>query len=257
MLLNGKQVLPAGGFTAAGQAQQLRVNYGGNLYGISFDQIWSLWGDYYWLANDGADLASGPAATPTPPGLPTFAPPYTPSPEGTTISGGSGSVQTADGIFTFGNASGSGWELKLNGLPIGQGFFVVDQIKVYASGQLFFHRVNGSPGWYLWTGNQGTPSTGGPTSAPVPVDVRFSPSHPSVVHTVPVGTHVADVLITMSDGSGFSGVITLDDTTHMTVSGTSIVTNASPLPTGGFDYLQVFATQNGSYFQTAFDVRYT
>ena len=267
-LLNGHQVLPAGGFTAGGQAQELRVAYGGNLYAISFDQVWSIWGGitsegasggYYWRPNDGANWASGPAPTgngapPTP--LPTVISGATSPDSLTPITGPTGGLQTADGLFTFGAANGSGWNLTLNGVAIGGGFYAVDQIQVRAAGQLFFHRLS-PPTWYVWTGNQGTPITGTPPAGPIPIDVKFSPSHPSVsaaTHSTP-GGFVSNVLVTMSDGSAFTGAVTVDDTTHLTGSGATII-NSAALPTAGFDYVQVSATQNGVLFQAVFNAKY-
>jgi hypothetical protein len=257
VLLNGKPVAsgaPIGiGISAM---QQLRVNYGGNLYGMTFDQIWYQWVDNSWQGNNGADLASGPAPTPTPPALPTFNPPYTPSAENTSISGGVGSLQTTDGIWTFGAVNGSGWDVNLNGIPVltnGFAFPPYDAtlMTVYASSQLFFRKTDST--WRLWAGFQANPSTG-PTASPVPVGVVSSPSNPSVVHTASIGTHIADIAVTMSDGSAFSGTITVNDTTNFAISGASLVTNISPLP-GGIYFPNVTVSQNGSSYEILIDVR--
>jgi len=252
-LLNGQPVNPAGFSvdTQRNPKQQLRVNYGGRLFGITQDQIWNEWANYAWLANDGADLASGPAATPVYGGLPVFNPPYTPSPENTSISGGTGSLQTADGIWTFGAVSGSGYDLVLNGLTVWEpGFYPTNLMTVYGHGQLFFRTTNGA--WHLWAGNQPNPSTG-PTARPVPVNATFSPSpNPSIPAGSPIGTLVVGVSVTMSDGSPFVGTIALPDGTHMSVSGSSIVTASSPLIRDG--YVDVTVSQNGSSFATPINV---
>jgi hypothetical protein len=258
VLLNGKQTapgMPAGLFWPA--AQQLRVNYGGNLYNFSFDEIWTQWTGYSWNQNDGVDLASGPAATPTPPGLPTYNPPYTPSSENSTISGGTGTLQTADGVWTFGAANGTGWQVQLNGIPLlrgfGNGFWrVADQMKVYASGQMFFHGVDATPGWFCWAGNQANASTG-PTASPVPVSLTVSPTVLSVPHLSSIGTHICDVNVTMSDGSSFTGSLAVDST-NVAVSGSSLVTAVTPIDKEG---PTITASQNGSEFKFITDIQVT
>jgi hypothetical protein len=61
VLLNGKPVTPGRSVGIGLPAmQQLRVDFGGNLYGITNDQIWYIWDYYFWNSNDGANLASGP-----------------------------------------------------------------------------------------------------------------------------------------------------------------------------------------------------
>jgi hypothetical protein len=99
--------------------------------------------------------------------------------------------------------SGSGWQIYLNGILI-TGPFIINLMTVYASGQLFLRATDGL--WYLWAANQLNVSTG-PTAGPVPINITFSPSHPQISHLAPIGTHLADIAVTMSDGSAFSGII--------------------------------------------------
>jgi hypothetical protein len=88
--LNGSQLNPVGftGEFGYPSAHELRIAKGGNLYAALNAQLWSQWVGYAWVGNNGADFASGPAATPVPGPLPTFTPPYTPSADGSSISGG-------------------------------------------------------------------------------------------------------------------------------------------------------------------------
>src|SRR6202011_5099935 len=114
------------------------------------------------------------------------------------------SLQTVDGVFTFGAVVGAGYEIVLNDLPILVGF-AVDLMTVHSHGQLFLRSTDAS--WYLWTGNQFNSSTG-PTAAPVPIGATFSPKpHIGIPASSPIGTHVADVNVIMSDGGAFSGTI--------------------------------------------------
>jgi hypothetical protein len=219
-----------------------------------FDQLWYIWDRYSWHSNDGMNLATGPAPTPSGSPLPTFNPPYTPSPENMTISGGTGSVQTTDGIFSFGNASGSGWELNCNGILVGyHGVLVIDQMMVYGHSQLFWHDTV-SHNWFSWVSNQYNSSTG-PTARPIPINITMSPPNPQISHLASIGTFVSTVAATMSDGSGFSGTITIDDTTNFAVSGSSIVTNAAL--TNAFYFVTATVTQNGTGFRRIFDVNVT
>ncbi len=246
-MLNGVQANPAGPTGAFGipSMMQLWVKYGGNLYGVGNDQIWSQWDGYTWLNNLGADFASGPSSSPTPEALPNYNPPYTPSPENTSISGGSGSLITADGVWTFGSAGSGGFRLQLNGIDVkeaGPGFIFVNQMTVYGHGRMFFHRSD-TPAWKLWAMYQQNTSTG-PTSLPVPVDIRITPSRPSIPAGSAPGFPVATVAVAMSDGSTFSGSLSLNDMTYFTISGSSIVVNTPP-PTN-FYVLLLSAAQNGS-----------
>ena len=249
--LNGKEMEPSAPIGVFGLPifQQLWVDFGGNIYGITNDQIWYGWQNYSWQTNDGMDLTSGPATTPVPPSLPSYAPPYTPSAEGTTISGGIGTLTTADGVFSFGTSSGSGWQLKLNGIPIAVGgtsfttYIYVDMMRVYAVGQLFF-RLAADSTWRCWTGNQPNASSG-PTASPVPVGMSLSPSRPTLAASSPIGTHVGTVSAVMSDGSGFGGAITIGDLTNFAVSGNSIVTAVSPFASS---ITSLAVTQNGTSY---------
>src|SRR5262249_50953613 len=122
----------------------LRVANQGNLYALTYDKLWYMFGNYQWLGggdstDEGADppaswVPISPPVTPTPP-LPMRKPPFTPSPDGTSIQGGTGSLVTADGVWTFGAPSGSGWEIQLNGIPAASG--TASELQVNGHAQLF------------------------------------------------------------------------------------------------------------------------
>src|SRR5438105_14119696 len=112
-MLNGKLAAPGFPF---GQCQILRVDHGGNLDGLfTGDELWFYWGGNSWQGNTGLDHTTPPDIWPTPPALPgSFLLPYTPSADGTAISGGTGILTTRDGLWTFGASGGGGWQLMLN-----------------------------------------------------------------------------------------------------------------------------------------------
>ncbi len=250
-LLNGKQMQPNRGFPHA----RLEVNFGGRLFGVARDELWDEWAGYYWQPNGGANFASGPAATPNRGPLPSFTPPYTPSPENTSISGGTGTLQIADGIFGFGAVNGAGWDMTINGIPFlfAGSSYPVNLLTVYGHGQLFLRITDGT--WYVWAGNQINPSTG-PTSSPVPINVTFPPigPNPTIPTASPIGTLVTNIAVTMSDGSVFAGTITIDGTADFVVSGTSIVTATSPVPLGAYGSREVTVSRNGSSFLSFINV---
>jgi hypothetical protein len=249
--LNGREMQPA----YVTPHSRMVVNFGGRLFAVGRDELWDEWAGYYWQPNGGANFASGPAATPAHGPLPVYSPPYTPSAENTSISGGTGTLTTAQGIFGFGAVNGAGWDMTINGIPFlqpGSGY-PVNLLTVYGHGQLFLRITDGT--WYAWLANQLNPSTG-PVSGPIPVAVAFSPTaNPTIPISSTIGTVVvSNIVVTMSDGSGFSGTITLGGTADFVVSGNSIVTATSPVPSGAYGSRNVFVTQNGTSFKTAITV---
>jgi hypothetical protein len=261
-MLNGKLAAPGFPF---GQCQVLQVDHGGNLYGLfTGDELWYYWGGNSWQGNTGLDHSTPPGIWPTPPALPgSFLLPYTPSADGTAISGGTGVLTTRDGLWTFGASGGGGWQLMLNGVPvwvqgsqpvsIGSGTpgtpYVVTNMQVNSHDCLFFRTTDTV--WHVWNGAQPNASTG-PTSSPIPINMTFFPSNPRIPHT-PDGTHIADVYVLMSDGSTFAGTLTGDQ--YCRGSGTTaIVTNGTlPFPLGLT--MTVTATQNGSSFTAVIDAQ--
>jgi hypothetical protein len=245
VLLNGKPVAIL--FTQG--AQRMEVNYGGNLYAVfgGSDQLWSGWFGYDWGDAGSPNLTGG-----SPPPLPNYNPPYTPSPDGSTISGGVGTLTTSDGNWSFGAASGAGWNVTLNGIVVG-GFGPIITLEVNAFGVLYMQAFDTT--WYTWVGNQPQHATS-PQSGPVPIDVRFSPPNPQVPISTPPGTVVCTATVTTSDGSPFTGTLVVGGQPALGasfISGVwSVVTTALPL--GGVNEAGVEVTQNGSTYTTVLDV---
>jgi hypothetical protein len=187
--LNGKPCY-GWGDTITG-AQELRVANGGNLYAKTFDQWWFSWSEYYWLFNDSPDLVPRPVAA-----LPTVYTTHTPSLDGTEILDGAGSVTSVDGVWTFGELQSDGkWFPHLNGVRTVVDKYTVDKIQINAKGQAFLH-IGGGVGWVIWQGFAYNTSTG-PTVGPVPIDVKFNPSFGVPLKSLPVGTIVTTVSVTM------------------------------------------------------------
>jgi hypothetical protein len=258
VMLNGFPVNPAFNVMLA---QRMFVGFGGNLY-ASFigDELIGAWTDNSWNGDNGqtgpGDFpgAGGnqvPIGVPTPPPLPSiWNGPYTPSPDGTSISGGVESLSTFEGEWTFGAASGEGWVLQLNGVPVQDGLshfdpIIVTQMEVNAFGCLFVLIAGG--GWQVWNCHQ-LNNVAGPTSGPIPVRIRF-PGGGAILPTgSPVGTLISAVDVQMSDGSPFVGTLTVGTdeggTQSMINSGNSaIVTNVAPW--AGSSFSPVTVTQNG------------
>lgn len=259
-LLNGVEMNPGGpnigafGFPAM---MQLWVANGGNLYGVGNDQLWSGWDRYTWVGNAGDGFAGGPSPIPTPGPLPVYNPPYTPSLDNSTILGGTGSLTTADGIWTFGVAVSGGWHLQLNGIEVweylgGPGPIVVDQMTVNSHSRMFFRRTEGTKaGWRLWAMHQQNISTG-PTASPVPINLSILPSRPGIPSGSPSDTFIADIVVVMSDGSPFIGTLGLltnaDNSNYFKIVGSKVFVNTTP--PNNFYINILSAQQNGTTLQT-------
>jgi hypothetical protein len=114
--LNGKIVnldnIPA--------AQAIRVDLGGNVFFLTTqnDRWWFQFVEYYAASFLVGSPFINPASVVTSPAPPTsFNPPYTASADGTTISGGTGSLKTVEGVWTFGSGSVN-WPILLNGITV-------------------------------------------------------------------------------------------------------------------------------------------
>jgi hypothetical protein len=248
VLLNGKVVWgDSSAVGPFGAFQQMTVTNGGNLYAKGADQIWWSFTNYKWLDDGSPDLV--PVPLPPPPS--TFHPPYTPSADGTAITGGTGSVVTDDGVWSFGAASGSGWIPTLNGLNL---VGPCDRIQVNAHGQAFLRNSDNGM-WFVWEANTAFPATA-PTSAPIPIAMDFSPSFATPAFLTPIGTIITTVSVKTSDGSPFTGTLSISGGTSpsdLGVSGMNLVTLNSPLHGNG-QVFTVTATQNGCTYRAYFDI---
>jgi hypothetical protein len=262
-MLNGQPVT-MGVPTATGISawNRMAVAAGGNLYAVTFDQLWYCWRGYGWVYDNSQDVFSGPIGIPIPGPLPSYNPPYTPSPDGSTISAGTGTLVTRDGIWTFGVVQEAGWDVHLNGIAMLWTEFdypniAADQLVVNSNGQMFmrttFAPIAGT--WRLWAGHQWNLSTG-PTALPVPIGITFNPSMPAVDKNAPIGTHVSAITVTTSNGSGFAGVLSTDETTYTTISASALVTNISPMPFGA-EFAMITAAQNGTDHKSMINSTFT
>jgi len=135
VVANGWNVLLNSNSAGGGVASKLEVSNGGKLYALGTDGNWYLW--------TGTWVASNPSGN------------NNTSPDGTTISGGVGSLVTTSRMWTFGTArSGGNWDLLFNGTSVGIG----SELEVSQGGQMFGVGTDGT--WYRWTGStwvHGTP----------------------------------------------------------------------------------------------------
>ncbi len=227
-LLNGVPVNPSYYFN---WVQFFYVGFGGNLFAmLTADQLVAGWTDSAWNGDNGATgpgpftgfpgfggAAEVPAGTPTPPALPTpWAGPYTPSSDGTAISGGTGSLTSArgdGGVWTFGASGGGGWVLQRQGITVSTtnsgslNPYVVTDMQINAQGSLFFKTVDTV--WHVWNCWQPNPVATVPTAGPIPVSINFSPPLPHVTVGSADGVFVSNVIVTMSDGSPFAGTLSI------------------------------------------------
>jgi hypothetical protein len=249
-LLNGREILNTDGIEGNMIAfRQMVVDKGGNLFGLTYSSVWNVWDDYSWLY-DGNYPNSGTNYDPLPPSQVT--PPFTPSPDGTSITGGTGSLTSIDGVWSFGAANGSGWNLMLNGTNVGisGGTLAVDAIEINSHGQVWARQA-GTTNRNLWLEQVLTPEPP-PTASPIPIGISMNPSiNGTISHTAPVGTLIAVVTVTMSDGSAFAGTYTVggngNGDVYATMSGNNLVVSVSPIPDYGSvsEDIPIHATQNG------------
>ena len=261
--LNGREILNITGIENNMLAfRQMVVDNGGNLYGLTFSSIWNVWDSYSWLY-DGAYPPGSTTLDPLPPQQVT--PPFTPSPDGTTITGGTGSLTSIDGVWSFGAPNGSGWNLMLNGTLVGisGGNHATDMIEINSHGQVWV-RDPGGANWRLWL-EQVLTTSPPPTSLPIPIGISIVPSdNTTISHTAPIGTLIAAITVTMSDGSAFAGSYTVggngNGNVYAAVSGNNLNVSVSPIPdygTGTSEAIPIHATQNGFTIYKLFDVNPT
>jgi hypothetical protein len=213
--LNGKSI--PGQFNT----QQIQINYGGEAFLSAPDQIWSQWWKYTLLPNHSVSFLA-----PTNDGFHGPLPPvftgYTPSPDGSTISGPSGMLTTADGNWTFGaGPDGNGnWQCLLNGVQIQQNA-TADMLEVNAQGTMFVHASGFGPGWTAWTQYRLTPVFPSPVAGPIPIDFTYASANaaPIIHNQATTGTAITLTGVStdpkfamtpvMSDGSQFTGSVTV------------------------------------------------
>jgi hypothetical protein len=195
--LNGKTVFFSG---------QNRIDFGEQFFADWFDGNWFCYQANYGFFINCSPSICAPYGPPTPITPPIVTGPFTPSPDGTSLTAPNSTVTTADGIWTWGTGTGgANYQLVLNGVYLD---INASQVQVNSHGNLFLLRDNGS--WYAWLNYALCPATG-PTSGPIPVAINMSPSF---IPTISFGSGLAGNVmstpaITMSDGSTFSGTVSV------------------------------------------------
>jgi hypothetical protein len=236
--LNGKTVFFSG---------QNRIDFGGQFFADYFDGNWFCYqNNYTFSVNCSPDICA-PYGPPTPIPPPIVTPPFTPSPDGTSITAPSGTVTTADGVWTWGSASGGGnYNILLNGLYINAN---ASQMQVNSHGSLFFLRDIG--GWYVWL-NYAAMAATAPTSAPIPIAIDMVPSFIATMSWTAghAGGLVTTPTVTMSDGSTFSGTWSVaplsGQSPFLTVTGGNVVFSRDLTSSDiGGGLFSVYPSQNG------------
>ncbi len=127
-IAGGWNILLNGNSAQGGGGSKMEVNNGGKLYALGTNNNWYVWTGTWVPSNpNGNDNIS---------------------PDGTAISGGSGSLITSLGTWTFGTFRGSGnWDLLLNGNSAGIG----SELEVSQGGQMFGVGTDGT--WYRYNGS--------------------------------------------------------------------------------------------------------
>jgi lysophospholipase L1-like esterase len=132
-------ILLNGNSAAGAIAGKLEVSNNGHLYALGTDGNWYVWNGSGWPSGS----PSGNSSI---------------SPDGTAISGGSGSLTTSQGIWTFGSSVGFGeWNVLLNGSSARGG--AGSKMEVSNGGRLYALGTDGN--WYVWAGSnwvRGTPA---------------------------------------------------------------------------------------------------
>ena len=230
--------------------QQLQMNFGGNMFVLGRDDNWMAFTGY-----NASTFVSSPTLIPPAPPLPppptVFNPPYTRSPDGSVISGGVGSVVTADGVWTFGSARGSGWDVVLNGTPVTSGIpaggVPAVRMEINSHGNLFAQSAGNSQ-WYVYLGFAWWLASSSVPPGPIPINVNCAtPLVTTITTTTPLNTVVSAVNVVMSDGSPFTGSLSVDpqgNPNYLGISGSNVVLIAHP--SAGFaGFFRIMASQNG------------
>jgi len=137
-------ILLNGTVASGGVGSELEVANGGQMYGVGQDSRWYVWQSGAWALT--TDL-------PPPP------PPSDVSPDGSTISGGTGTLVTAHGTWTFGApASPGNWLILLGGVQASGG--VASELEVANGGQMYAFGQDSR--WYVWQSGVWTLTTYSP-----------------------------------------------------------------------------------------------
>lgn len=260
--LNGKVINRIGqtgiGAVRSG-ASQIVIDCGGNVFFLTLenDRQWVQYVNYD-ASSAGSPLIDPTAVTYVTGNPPNYSPPYTPSADGTTLTSTIGCVTTLEGVWCNGSG-GATWQLFLNGLfmsaadPTSQ----FKSLAVNCNGNVFVSDwVTNNWAAVLSFNKYVTSSTTLPT-CPIPTVVTATPNPTFVTSPVPgpqinssttVGSVIASVSVTTSDGSPFSGSLSLatnPSASFIGISGSNIVTTGIPTPAQAYN-VEVHATSGGS-----------
>jgi hypothetical protein len=245
------------------EAQAIRVDYGGNVFVLTTqnDRWWYQFASWYAGNHFVGSPTIGNGGDAHPPAgngiyfldsIPIYSPPYTSSPDGTTIAAGVGSLTTSDGVWTWGTVTSGSASPLLNDVPISilptAGF--ATQMTVSHGGILF--ALSGNGHWFAYIKLDWYDCGTSIPAGPIPIDVTLSTNlNNSITHSpaTPNGTVIASIVVTMSDGSPFSGTLSVvgDAITagFAGISGLNLVVISTP-PLGSYGSNVVSATQNGA-----------
>jgi lysophospholipase L1-like esterase len=145
-------ILLNGNSASGAIAGKLEVSNGGKLYALGTDGNWYVWTGAGWTFGSPSGNGNGNGSV---------------SPDGTVISGGSGSLTTSQGTWTFGSSVGFGeWYVLLNTSSAGGG--AGSKLEVSNGGHLYVLGTDGN--WYLWTGSGWTLGSPSDITGPVSPD---------------------------------------------------------------------------------------
>ena len=96
------------------------------------------------------------------------------------------------------------------------------------------------------------------TAPATPTALALSPASPEIADTASIGSRVATIVVTMSDGAAFGGtlVLTDDDSGNFGLDGAEVLVFAEPLSDGDHS-ITAQATQNGVAFSHALTITVT
>jgi hypothetical protein len=180
-------ILLNGSASNGGVSADLEVANGGQMYALTAFGSWWIWNGSFWTQT------SAPASQGS-------------SPDGTIISGGTGTLTTAAGTWSFG-APAPGrpgeWLILLNGSSSNGG--VSASLEVANGGQIYALTAYGS--WWTWNGSWTQTSAPPTPPPPATLTLTFNPQMPSIPDTTPPGTVVATATASWSNGAPFTGAL--------------------------------------------------
>jgi hypothetical protein len=137
----------------------------------------------------------------------------------------------------------------LNGIQA-VGFGPMKTLEVNAHGVLYMQDTSGNG----ILSRQHSQNSTGPQSGPVPIDIHFNPTIPTVSVSTAIGTTICTIAPTTSDGSTFDGTIGVFNITWAGAvlnSGVWNLLTTAAVPGAGGTVASIRATQNGATYNVA------